>query len=280
MSIRHHCDFEGIGSEHQIVADPRVSEYSEMSEKERCFILGLLSVYKPRKILEVGVSSGASSALLLQASDANARVHSIDISSQYYLDVWNNVPKEKQRDTGFLVGQHFPELLPKWRIYTNGMVSSHIEQIGAGIDFVLLDAAHGLPGELLDFLTILPFVTEDGLFVLHDISLNLVVQTKSIAPKLLMCTVAAVKIYPRTKLEHFNTSNIGAFIVNEETRAVDDLRDLFLALTLDWAVPITDYEITKARKILDRYYPEELVALYDVATKNHVMQREAAKQAS
>ncbi|WP_348628218.1 class I SAM-dependent methyltransferase [Mesorhizobium sp. M4A.F.Ca.ET.050.02.1.1] len=252
-----------------------------MSEKERCFILGLLSVYKPRKILEVGVSSGASSALLLQASDADARVHSIDISSQYYLDVWNNVPKQKQRDTGFLVGHHFPELISKWQIYTNGMVSSHIEQIGGGIDFVLLDAAHGLPGELLDFLTILPFVTEDCVFVLHDISLNLVVQkTKSIAPKLLMCTVSAVKIYPRTKLEHFNTSNIGAFIVNEETRDIDDLRDLFLALTLDWVVPITDYKMAKARKILDRYYPEELVALYDVATKNHVMQREPAKQAS
>ena len=44
---------------------------------------------------------------------------------------------------------------------------------------VVLDAAHGLPGEVLDFLLILPWVNVDCVFVVHDINIQLYFETRS-----------------------------------------------------------------------------------------------------
>ena len=36
-------------------------------------------------------------------------------------------------------------------------------------DFVFLDTAHSAPGEILNFIEILPFLNENAILVLHDI---------------------------------------------------------------------------------------------------------------
>lgn len=265
-------NFEEIGKSLPFSRDAHIAKFSEMIESERDFIAGLVSTYKPRKILEIGVSAGSSSTLLLASSSSNAEVHSVDTLRKYYRDSGKS-PVEHQRDTGFVVKDHFPQFQQNWHLHTNGVTSTFIEEIGGDIDFVLLDAAHGLPGELLDFLTILPFASENCIFILHDVSINLAIKTKSTAPKIMMCTVKAEKIFPRSKMTRHNSHNICAFMVGKETRAISNLSMLFHALTLDWVVPITDHKIEEARKVLDRYYPAELVSLYEVAANHHVSQR-------
>ena len=43
-----------------------------------------------------------------------------------------------------------------------------IDEIGSDIDFLILDTLHIVPGEILDFLVCLPYLTKDAIVVLHD----------------------------------------------------------------------------------------------------------------
>lgn len=65
-----------------------------MESSESSFICSLLQVYRPKKILEVGVASGGTTAMVLQVlEDMNMpyEMHSVDLA-----------PKTAGKDTGFL----------------------------------------------------------------------------------------------------------------------------------------------------------------------------------
>ncbi len=83
---------------------------SEMSNEDREFLTALILRYIPFKLMEIGVSGGGSSVVLLNAIKENhdAQLFSIDLRSDWYLD-----PKKK---TGFIV-DNYPDLKNKWRLY-------------------------------------------------------------------------------------------------------------------------------------------------------------------
>jgi predicted O-methyltransferase YrrM len=132
---------------------PIIAPYSEMSLNEKYFLNGMIRQIKPKKILEVGVSAGGSSAIILNAIKdmPETKVYSVDYFSFYYKN-----PKQR---CGFVV-DFFPQLTDKWNLLTGNDISYFIEDIGAEIDFVLLDTAHIHPWETLNFLTILPFLSK------------------------------------------------------------------------------------------------------------------------
>lgn len=45
-----------------------------------------------------------------------------------------------------------------------------MENIGKEIDMVLIDSAHFEPGEILDFIIVLPFLKQEAIVVMHDIA--------------------------------------------------------------------------------------------------------------
>jgi len=44
-----------------------------------------------------------------------------------------------------------------------------MKSIGNNIDMVFIDSAHFEPGEILDFLIVLPFLKEEAIVMFHDI---------------------------------------------------------------------------------------------------------------
>ena len=72
------------------------------------------------------------------------------------------------KETGFIVKEKFPELINKWEINTGGLTCEFIEKIGNNIDLVYIDTVHVTPGEMLNWLEILPFLKEEAFVVLHD----------------------------------------------------------------------------------------------------------------
>ena len=139
-----------------------IKNYIELTPEEQKFMNGLIRNIKPKKIVEIGVSKGGSSALILNAiKDINgSKLYSIDKSSYCY--------REKNKKTGFIVEEKFPELLDKWSLYTGGITSEFIESIGGGIDLVFIDTVHVTPGEMLDWLMVLPFLKNEAIVVFHD----------------------------------------------------------------------------------------------------------------
>lgn len=156
----------------------------------------------------------------------------------------------------------------------NSTIADCAADIGAGIDMVVLDAAHGLPGEVLYFLLILPWVNVDCVFVVHDINIQLYFETRSQAPRVLINTVRAEKFYPRTTEYAYGLPNIGAFIPNHDTRK--SLDDLFNVLLMSWVTLLPKSKLAKAREVLAANYSEENVSVFDIAVRRNYPDRKAS----
>ena len=63
----------------------KIKAYSEMTKSECAFIYDLCQERKPKKIVEIGVSSGAGSLLLLEATkESGALLYSVDIGGKFF----------------------------------------------------------------------------------------------------------------------------------------------------------------------------------------------------
>ena len=109
-----------------------------LSKIDMKFINGMIRKYKPKKILEVGVASGGSSAIILNA------IQNIENSHLYSIDKLNVAYNMRNKETGWIVKEKFSNLMNKWTLYTGGIASNFIEKIGGDIDFVFIDTVHEL----------------------------------------------------------------------------------------------------------------------------------------
>lgn len=238
----------------------------EMREAESAFLCGLLKKFRPKNIAEIGIAGGATSAIVLSCMKMldiqNFKLHSIDFSKQFYRH-----PKYK---SGFLSevadGILFSNNAEVYhKIYLGDIACKYKTKIGE-LDFLILDTMHSLPGEILDFLTLLPQIKNGGVVVLHDISLNfLYFKGKNcIATNLLFSNVNAEKYI---NLNEYNNSwsNIGAFIVDENTRS--DIMNMFLSLFITWNY-VPDLNQLKAyRDEVNSVYNQEYVMIFDEAVR-------------
>ena len=145
--------------------DGLIKDVSEMQKIERQFINGIIRQVKPKKILEVGISSGAGTAIILNAIKdmPESKLYSIDYNTKWYQD--------KSKLSGFIVTENFKDLTDKWKLYTGGAASKFMEIIGNDIDMCIMDTVHWNPGEFLDFLMVFPFLKKNAIFILHDIQI-------------------------------------------------------------------------------------------------------------
>ena len=95
-----------------------------MKSNDYYFINGLIRKYKPKKLLEIGVCSGAVSAVLINAimDSKDAFLYSCDLETKHYTHPENEV--------GVIVKKNFPEFLSKWKLYTGNTTAAFIEEIG------------------------------------------------------------------------------------------------------------------------------------------------------
>jgi len=131
---------------------------NEMWDNHHEFLNGMIRKFKPKKVLEVGVRYGCASAIILNA------IQDIKDSHLYSIDLSNEI------DVGKCVPQVFPNYMSKWTLYKGNVASKFMEKIGKDIDSVFIDSAHFEPGEILDFIIVLPFLREKAVVCLHDIA--------------------------------------------------------------------------------------------------------------
>ncbi len=254
--------------------DFHAMQYSEMLPSEQVFLDRLLREKKPKKILEVGVSAGASSVVILNAMKdlPDSKLFSVELSETYYPDLYDESRKDK-RLSGFLVKEYFPDVGDKkWRLLTGNVAAAFMEQIGGEVDFVLLDASHCLPGELLDFLMILPFVKTGATVVLHDVNLNYnnaKMQFFLISCRVLFSLVTAdgkrlVEPSPG------RLPNIGSFEITQKTR--DNISDLFQILTIPWWYIPEEEHYQAMLALFKKHYDKKdcdlFVTAYDFQRRN------------
>lgn len=248
--------------ENEVLAElnPLYFEISEMTEHERQFLNSLILRNKPKKLLELGVSRGGSSIIMLNAikNIDNAQLYSIDKLEKYYTN--------GTTDIGAFV-DNYSYLKDKWKLYTGKLALDFMDEIGSDIDFCLIDTVHKNPGEILDFLMVLPFLKEDAIVVFHDANLHTYKfggnsREWSITNNLLMSSIHGHK-FVQGNFQNNNTAfpNIAAIKLNKESRK--RIWEIFNLLTLKWTYLPEQTELMSLfnypKRFYDPYYIEYFV---------------------
>ncbi len=249
--------------------------YSEMTTFQRSFLCGLIKEKRPKKIVEIGVSAGGTTTLVLQCLqllDIESEVYSVDLMNMWY--------KNKKYETGFIAKEKIQNLNKhiKHKFLLGNSIPFFIKQIGEDIDFLILDTTHALPGEYLDFIVCLPFLKDGCVVVMHDtIENHLTYGDHEIATKLLLDMVRAKEKYYMLEegIDIAGLPNIAAFKVGVETRL--NIRDVFSAMTMPWGYLLDDCEMQLYRDIIHENYNEKYAELFDrieILQRNTYLQKQ------
>lgn len=244
-----------------------------MSESESAFLCGLIRKFKPKKIVEAGVAGGAGTAIMLKCLESIGQeyeMHSIDISVDYHLNKLMNL--DKVWKTGELAEETKRELkIGTHEFYIGTVLPLVIDEIGGDIDFIIIDTAHRLPGEVFDFLTAFPYLNKDAVVCLHDVSESQRVpdfaHMDQHATTALFSAVTAKKFLNFFLDGNLNPTypNIAAFQITEDT--MKNIENVFLTLILRWRY-LPDYPHLRAyTEMLMRHYPPELFMIYKEALR-------------
>lgn len=236
--------------------NPRIDDFAEMTFGERLFLTQLILQAKPKKILELGVSAGGSSVLILNAIQELPKTdfHSVEYSATWWQG--SNLP------SGFLIEKRFPAWRARWNLHMPGTAADFMHEIGGDIDFCLIDTVHLLPGEILDFLIVLPYLAPKAIIVLHDIALQTAAPL-CFSNILLFQALRGERWMPHeTDREGFPYPNIGAVRLAQD----QELGDLFRLLTLPWLHYLpTARDLSKMRELFAKNYSSEMLGLFDCA---------------
>lgn len=240
-----------------------VNDEVEMTEWQLSFLCGLIKTYCPRKIVEIGVAAGGTTAVMLSCVSMlglDTEIYSIDVSERYY--------KDKNKATGYLVENNKKDLAKgnKYKLYRGGISVKYLEDIGDDIDFLILDTVHFLPGEILDFLACYPKLKSGAIVVLHDIIMNhLSDHINAFATKVLLCSAVGEKIRCKGDNNQFNSPGIGAFQITPDTGKY--IENMFSALTITWNYMPDSVHIELYRRWFLQYYNDNLVEEFEEAIK-------------
>jgi predicted O-methyltransferase YrrM len=241
--------------------NPLYTQYSEMFPGECEFLNALVLRTKPKKVLEVGVSSGASSVVLANAlKETGGKLDSIDLAKTYY--------RNPDKPCGFVM-EEYPELKSHQKLWLGGLACTFMSEIGDGIDFAFIDTAHVFPGELLDFLMVYPYLAPGATIVFHDTSLNLLRKFSEPYYDITVVTGTACSAITGEKYQPLidysqhlwiPSPNITAIKLTPETG--QRLWEVFNLLVHIWEYPLSAEHLDQLVKHFTKWYPPEAVEFF------------------
>ena len=227
-----------------------------MWDNQREFLNGIIRKFKPKKIVEIGVSSGGSSIIILNAIK--------DIKNAHLYSIYLNPDKK----IGRCVKQLYPNFLNNWSLYKGNVAAKFLENIGKNIDMVLIDSAHFEPAEIMDFLMVLPFVREGAIVCIHDIGNQITKSEKKYsrsecAPYIIFNLIRGIKYYPSGN--RILTHDIGA--IKLERNQYKYIHDYFRALGGQWQYFPKEMHINVIRNLFNKYYDNDCLIIFKEAIK-------------
>ena len=253
----------------------RMDFVCEMTAYDHSFLCGMIKMKNPKKVVEIGVAEGGTTAVIVNRvslldGGAKREVYSVDLNDMLFYD--------KEKKTGYEYNRlrtYISETDVVHQMLLGETIAKQIEKIGADIDFVIIDTTHRLPGEILDFLCVLPYLAKEATVVLHDMNLNymkvesgnrenIVHSAQYIVTKVLFSAVAADKYLSITE---DNLANIGAFTISSDT--FRHVESLFYLLSLTWGYMPQKKMLDDYRSVYAKHYDKECLELYDIAVKNN-----------
>lgn len=237
-----------------------------ISDYDSRFLAGLANFANARNVVEIGVASGWSSAVLLKALNtlgAEHRVTGIDLSPTYYLDA--SIP------TGHAVQETVPQLAGNYRLLTGKLAFDAMSEVGK-VDFAFIDGHHMHPWATLDMLSVLPFIDRGRWVAMHDLNLCTFERHRHTnrAPFYLFY------MWPDQKLHSTQQPTmIGAVLV--ERSPADYLPTLLEILYTPWEIDVDPADLSRLASTTGEHFGDAWSRKFTDAF-NHCRERFAAVQ--
>ena len=188
-------------------------------------------------------------------------LYSCDLEVKHYLN--------SQCEVGCVVKNNFPEFLDKWKLFTGNTTAAFIEGIGNNIDFVFIDTAHVMPGEVLNMIEILPFLKKNAIIAFDDINQQAKKKLFNLTDfypcnNLLFSVLRGKKIiYNQKNNNIFNFRKLGAVILDNDQE--NYFFEYFYLLSNNWSYMPNQFEIDVIRNIVSKYYKPYFLSIFDKA---------------
>lgn len=255
-----------------------LSDKIAMSQNEINFLINILDTYKPQKILEIGVLRGGSSLVILNNIKNNPDAHLFSIDYLDEVGKGTGQQSDLGKKIGYLVDEKAPQLKEKWTLKTGGVAANFIDEIGGDIDLCFIDTVHFVPGEILDFLMVLPYLKENCVVVFHDTADHYVHATNAHWNKAECNCILISAIKGKKLIQKWNDiANIAAVILDKETR--ENLWDIFNLLILNWHYMINDNDYNTILEHLKKHYDPYFVDIFIKGYEYNKKKMEFEKQA-
>ena len=224
---------------------------SQMWANQREFLNGAVRKFRPKKIVEIGVFFGGSSSIILNA------ISDIKDSHLFSIDIRDDP------SIGKCVKIIVPNLSNKWTLFTGYAAAKFMEQIGNGIDMAFIDSSHFEPGEILDFLMVLPFLSKGALVGFHDIGNQITINSgrREWAPYIIFNLIRGKKYLPSGKGNLIK--DIGVIKLEEDQSPY--ILDYCRALGGQWEYVPEEKDIEFIRELFKKYYDNECLLIFEEA---------------
>lgn len=238
----------------------------EMTQFESAFLCGVLRKFQPRKIVEVGIAGGGTSAIISSCMCdicTDFELHSIDYYEEFYRD-----PSKKTGYIGFQADDFLSKTKKQFvhKYWLGDVACSFVEKIGDNIDCIILDTVHSMPGEILDFLTMLPYLKNGGVLILHDLVYNHYEQSnlkQAYSNILLFSSIKGKKYINIDNNRKMGMPSIGAIVIDEETRK--NVGDIFLSLLVTWRYMPTKEQIKSYGDSIRKNYNNDYRKIFEAS---------------
>ena len=160
------CETEGAAIAEAMQARMPAWVGGNISVHDQPLLAGLTVLLAPSKVVEIGVASGWSGCLFIEALSRVGRPAEyigIDASPRYYLD--------HARPTGAAIGELFPAPPVATRLLLGQMAADTVDVVGPGVELAFIDGDHRHPWALLDLLALLPVLAPASHVLMHDLHL-------------------------------------------------------------------------------------------------------------
>ena len=256
----------------------------EMSDFDSAYLCGLIKERKPKKILELEIAAGGTTSIILEnllqlGLDSTCEIHSVDLNETFYRDI----PHLKEQNYHFRKSGFLAELYKKTlnisinhTFHLGKILPECIEDIGGDIDFVIMDTVHVLPGEVLDFPVLLPYLSKNATIILHDVGMHFSKRVEnhikfSYSTLALFDSVVAEKNYPISEIRSFYNDdsifpNIACFKINPDTAKY--VSSLFYSMLLPWLYyPYEQIDVYMS--FYEQHYSSECVNIFRLAVEQN-----------
>ena len=153
--------------------------------------------------------------------------------------------------------------MKNWILYKGNISSEYLNNIGNNIDMIFIDTAHYEPGEILDFLIVLPFLREEAIVIFHDIA-NQIVKTygrNEWAPYIIFNAIRGKKFLPQGK--YILKQSIGAIKLDKNQKKY--YKDYFRLLGGQWQYFPKEIYIKLLYNYFNKYYDKECLLIFEEA---------------